>query len=335
MDGDRIMEDVEGCEEPDSLLNDKTLNDSMLLQSLKSTMKMHSKVDTVNDSSLSDDNPVGTPYYLSPEIWREKKYSKKSDIWALGVILYELLHFKKPFPANDKEELIHKVYNQSYQKVRAGVSQAFQHLVNVMLKKDPNKRPSVEEIILSDEFQSMAAKQKINLPLMLNKQKILQKIATDQLGDLQLTQYQKALFEKELKRAAKVVQKVEKQIQSKKMVGPGLINSRAKLHQKDKDEALSGSGNIKHLPQSSSAAAGVNSGKANKSNTPLVNQINHQSNSAVSFASSKRQQVPKLNLQSINFSENLKGEADILVIDEVPKITISSRKDTYRKGKHT
>ena len=33
---------------------------------------------------------VGTPYYLSPEIWKSKRYSKESDIWALGVILYEL-----------------------------------------------------------------------------------------------------------------------------------------------------------------------------------------------------------------------------------------------------
>lgn len=58
----------------------------------------------------TDDDPFGTPYYLAPEIWRTKSYSKESDIWALGVILYELLHFKKPFPANDKAELIEKVY---------------------------------------------------------------------------------------------------------------------------------------------------------------------------------------------------------------------------------
>lgn len=62
-------------------------------------------------SSLSNQNPIGTPYYLAPETWKEKKYSKESDIWALGVILYELLHFKKPFPAREKEELIHKVLN--------------------------------------------------------------------------------------------------------------------------------------------------------------------------------------------------------------------------------
>lgn len=71
---------------------------------------------------MTDDNPVGTPYYLAPEIWREKKYSKESDIWALGVILYELLHYKKPFPANDKDELIEKVYNKPFNKIRSGIS---------------------------------------------------------------------------------------------------------------------------------------------------------------------------------------------------------------------
>jgi serine/threonine protein kinase len=33
---------------------------------------------------------VGTPFYLAPELWEDKESTKKSDIWALGVILYEL-----------------------------------------------------------------------------------------------------------------------------------------------------------------------------------------------------------------------------------------------------
>jgi len=33
---------------------------------------------------------VGTPYYLSPEIIRGDPYSFKSDVWALGVLLYEM-----------------------------------------------------------------------------------------------------------------------------------------------------------------------------------------------------------------------------------------------------
>ena len=48
---------------------------------------------------------VGTPFYLAPELWEDKKCTKKSDIWSLGVILYELCTFKYPYMANNMEEL--------------------------------------------------------------------------------------------------------------------------------------------------------------------------------------------------------------------------------------
>ena len=40
---------------------------------------------------------VGTPYYLSPEMCEQKPYNEKSDIWALGCIMYELATYKHPF----------------------------------------------------------------------------------------------------------------------------------------------------------------------------------------------------------------------------------------------
>ena len=42
---------------------------------------------------------IGTPYYLSPEIVMSKPYSFKSDIWSLGVLLYEMTSLKMPFDA--------------------------------------------------------------------------------------------------------------------------------------------------------------------------------------------------------------------------------------------
>ena len=42
---------------------------------------------------------VGTPIYLSPELCQEKPYNNKSDIWALGCLVYELCTLKHPFMA--------------------------------------------------------------------------------------------------------------------------------------------------------------------------------------------------------------------------------------------
>ena len=44
---------------------------------------------------------TGTPYYASPEIWKDKPYNTKSDIWSLGCILYEMMMFNPPFMAED------------------------------------------------------------------------------------------------------------------------------------------------------------------------------------------------------------------------------------------
>ena len=48
---------------------------------------------------------TGTPYYASPEVWKNKPYNEKSDIWSLGVVLYEMVALKVPFKGKHMEDV--------------------------------------------------------------------------------------------------------------------------------------------------------------------------------------------------------------------------------------
>lgn len=52
---------------------------------------------------------TGTPYYASPEVWKDKPYGLKSDMWSLGCVLYEMAALRPPFVASDLQSLYKKV----------------------------------------------------------------------------------------------------------------------------------------------------------------------------------------------------------------------------------
>jgi len=100
---------------------------------------------------------VRNDFYLSPEILFNKPYDIKSDIWALGVLLYELLTFKMPFdPKSVSLPLLCIRLNKGqYDPPSSKYSYEIRDLLKKCLTVEPSKRPSIDDIL--------------NLPLIKNR----------------------------------------------------------------------------------------------------------------------------------------------------------------------
>jgi len=90
---------------------------------------------------------IGTPYYLSPEICEEKPYNEKSDVWALGCILYELATYKHPFNASNQPALILKILKGKYEPISKEYSPELKKILDSILIKNVYKRPSIFDIL--------------------------------------------------------------------------------------------------------------------------------------------------------------------------------------------
>ena len=90
---------------------------------------------------------TGTPYYASPEVWDEKAYDNKSDIWSLGCVTYEMLTLHPPFRAKDMEELYKKVTKGQYKRVGDKYSNDMNEIIDYLLKVNPKDRPNCEQIL--------------------------------------------------------------------------------------------------------------------------------------------------------------------------------------------
>lgn len=76
---------------------------------------------------------TGTPYYASPEVWKDKPYDYKSDIWSLGCVLYEMMTLKPPFRADSMHNLCKKVVKGQYEELSGGYSKQLNSLVPTLL----------------------------------------------------------------------------------------------------------------------------------------------------------------------------------------------------------
>ena len=107
---------------------------------------------------------IGTPYYLSPELCEEKPYNVKSDIWALGCVLYEMCALRHPFEATNQGALILKILRSKYPPLSDDCSSDTRELLGAMLIKDYHKRPTVTSILLRENVKTFAVVLNIDIP---------------------------------------------------------------------------------------------------------------------------------------------------------------------------
>jgi serine/threonine-protein kinase len=94
-------------------------------------------------STTQSGSIVGTPSYMAPEQVRGKPVDGRSDIFSLGVVLYELVTGEKPFPGENVTTVIYKIVNEEPIPPREIDSSVHPGLSDVILKslaKDPERR---------------------------------------------------------------------------------------------------------------------------------------------------------------------------------------------------
>ena len=90
---------------------------------------------------------VGTPYTMSPEVCNSAPYSYKSDMWALGCVLFEMCQRTHAFNAGNLLGLVWKIVQDDAPPIDACYSPELQQLVKWLLNKDPAGRPTVDDIL--------------------------------------------------------------------------------------------------------------------------------------------------------------------------------------------
>ncbi len=116
--------------------------------------KLQGEIEGVAEQNLTGvGGMIGTPTYMSPERLMSNTCEAPSDVYSVGIMLYEMLCGKPPFQSSDLWKTIQMHLNDAPPPMKAAnpaVSSEIEAIVLQTLKKDPNERPSAR--VLAEEF---------------------------------------------------------------------------------------------------------------------------------------------------------------------------------------
>ncbi|MBT8495149.1 MAG: serine/threonine protein kinase [Deltaproteobacteria bacterium] len=130
---------------------------------------------------------IGTPSYMSPEQILGDKLDARSDIFSLGIVLYQMLTGGKPFVEDEEKSVMHKIRLEKHVKCRKlnpEIPRELERIVDKCLEKEPRRRfRSAQQLVMSlERFLSKHVEMNYHarLVLFLKNQDIITQLEADE-----------------------------------------------------------------------------------------------------------------------------------------------------------
>jgi len=92
----------------------------------------------------------GSPFWASPEMFFPVNHTNKCDVWSAGVLLYELLSLRLPFPQNNTQAHAATKESCTYEALPSHVPDEVKQAVRQMLQYEPDDRPSLRHLLANN-----------------------------------------------------------------------------------------------------------------------------------------------------------------------------------------
>lgn len=142
------------------------------------------KIGDLNVSKIANmgmaSTQTGTPYYASPEVWKDKPYDYKSDIWSIGCVIYEMCTLKTPFKGPSLQAVFTNVQRGIYDPIPYIYSKELSKVISYMLQVNPISRLTCDQLLktdlITDKMKSIQHIEKINGSQMDSKVELIKTI---------------------------------------------------------------------------------------------------------------------------------------------------------------
>ena len=102
---------------------------------------------------------VGTPYWMAPEVVKQKEYGPKVDVWSLGLMAIEMIDGEPPYLEEEPLKALYLIATNGTPKVKKAdrVSSVFNRFLEASLEVDVNRRASTADLIEHPFFNNAAS----------------------------------------------------------------------------------------------------------------------------------------------------------------------------------